>query len=155
VEGKRTRSAGPSIAARAAIGLCIAFGLLLSLPVQAQAPNDTEIERLEEEERQRKARTRAAGKATDRRPVEGAGDITFQDVLDDPDNLGLNFRYAKAQIDSGNLTGAVATLERMLLIDPDLAEIRVYYGLVLFRLDSLGEAERQLQEACYRQRKTP
>jgi len=121
--------------------------LVFSLPVQAQAPSDREIERLEEEERQRKARTRAAGKATERRPVEGAGDITFQDVLDDPDNLELNFRYAKAQIDSGNLTGAAATLERMLLIDPELAEIRVYYGLVLFRLDSLGEAERILEEA--------
>lgn len=147
MEGRGTRSAAPSIAARAVVGLLFAFGLLLSFPVQAQAPSDSEIERLEEEERQRKARTRAVGKAKERRPVEGAGDITFEDVLDDPDNLELNFRYAKAQIDSGNLTGAVATLERMLLIDPDLAEIRVYYGLVLFRLDSLGEAERQLQEA--------
>lgn len=145
--GRGTRSAGPSIGARAAFGLLIAFSLFLIAPVQAQAPSDGEIERLEEEERQRKARTRAAGKATDRRPVEGAGDITFEDVLDDPDNQELNFRYAKAQIDSGNLTGAAATLERMLLIDPDLADIRVYYGLVLFRLDSLGEAERVLEEA--------
>lgn len=135
------------MAALAALLLFFSFGALWPAPIQAQAPTDREVERLEEEERQRKARTRAAGKATERRPVEGAGDITFEDVLDDPDNLELNFRYAKAQIDSGNLTGAAATLERMLLIDPDLADIRVYYGLVLFRLDSLGEAERVLEEA--------
>ena len=42
------------------------------------------------------------------------------------------------------MRGAGATLERVLLIRPDLAVIRVLFAIVLFRLDNLDEAEREL-----------
>ncbi|MBO6783014.1 MAG: DUF560 domain-containing protein [Alphaproteobacteria bacterium] len=88
---------------------------------------------------------RAAEDALD---LEAFGDgppVTYQDVLADPDNIELNFRYALTQIREGNVRGAGATLERILLIRPDLATVRVLFAIVLFRLDNLDEAERELR----------
>jgi len=80
--------------------------------------------------------------------LDGFGDgprVTYQQVLADPDNIDLNFRYALTQIRDGNVRGAGATLERILLIQPDLATVRVLFAIVLFRLDNLDEAERELR----------
>lgn len=67
--------------------------------------------------------------------------VSYADVLKDPDNVDLNFRYAKSQIAQGNVLGAAATLERILLVSPDLPQIRLTYAIVLYRLDSIDEAE--------------
>lgn len=78
--------------------------------------------------------------------VAQARDVTSRDlfgqILSDPDNLDLNFQHARNRIARGDLRSAAATLERMLLIDPSLARVRLLYGVVLFRLDNLDEAER-------------
>lgn len=70
--------------------------------------------------------------------------IKYTDVLKDPDNIQLNFAFARQQVDDGNVKGASATLERILLIEPDLPVVRLFYAAVLIRLDSLDEAEQQL-----------
>jgi hypothetical protein len=70
--------------------------------------------------------------------------IRYSDVLKDPDNIQLNFRFARQQVADGNVKGASATLERILLIQPELAAVRLFYAAVLIRLDSLAEAEQQL-----------
>lgn len=71
--------------------------------------------------------------------------VTYQQILADPDNIELNIRYALTQIRDGNVRGAGATLERILLIRPELATVRVLFAIVLFRLDNLDEAERELR----------
>jgi tetratricopeptide (TPR) repeat protein len=71
-------------------------------------------------------------------------DVTFEQVSADPDNADLNFRYAQTQVRAGNLKGASATLERILLLNPDLTQVRLFYGVVLFRLDNLVEADREV-----------
>jgi len=76
---------------------------------------------------------------------DGKG-ITFADILRDPDNIVLNFRWAKAQMAQGNIRGASATLERILILDPDLAPVRLYYAIVLYRLDSLDIAKAQFEK---------
>lgn len=76
--------------------------------------------------------------------ADGGADVTFEQVSADPDNLELNYRYAQTQIRHGQLKGASATLERILLLNPDLPQIRLLYGVVLYRLDNLMEAEREL-----------
>jgi len=76
--------------------------------------------------------------------LEGARRVTFQEILENPDDLDLNLRYAKLQVVEGNLLGASATLERILLIKPDAAPVRLFYAVVLFRLDNLNEAAREL-----------
>jgi tetratricopeptide (TPR) repeat protein len=75
---------------------------------------------------------------------EISDDVTFEQVLADPDNQQLNYRYARSQVRRGDLKGAAATLERMLLIDPNKPRIRLFYAVVLFRLDNTVEAKREL-----------
>ena len=72
-------------------------------------------------------------------------DVTYAEVLGNPDNIELNVRFALTQIRQGNVRGAGATLERILLIAPNIAEIRILYAVVLFRLDNLDEAEREMK----------
>ena len=74
--------------------------------------------------------------------------IPYSEVLKDPDNIPLNFKFARQQIADGNVKGASATLERILLIQPDLVAVRLFYAAVLIRLDSLAEAEQQLDLAA-------
>ncbi|MBI5208394.1 MAG: tetratricopeptide repeat protein [Elusimicrobia bacterium] len=86
---------------------------------------------------------RAADAAAQRKPVEGAA-VTYEAVLADPDNVDLNYRFAQSQIAAGDLKGAIGTLERILMVNPGLHRVRLLYALVLYRLDNLGEAEREL-----------
>lgn len=52
-------------------------------------------------------------------------------VLKDPGTLDLACRYAQTQIRKGDLLGASPTLERILLVRPDLPRVRVLYAVVL------------------------
>ena len=70
--------------------------------------------------------------------------VTYEDVLKDPNNIALNVRYAQDQIARGEVLGAAATLERILLMNPKLPDVRLLYAVVLYRLDSLDEAQREL-----------
>ena len=72
------------------------------------------------------------------------GPVSLDEVLRDPDNIKLNYRYAQTQVADGNLRGAAATLERILLINPELSNIRLYYANLLYRLDNMTEARTQL-----------
>ena len=70
--------------------------------------------------------------------------ITYQDILQAPDNLELNFNYARQEAAKGNLSGASTALERLLLLEPEWNTARLFYAIVLFRLDDLLAAEREL-----------
>lgn len=78
--------------------------------------------------------------------TDDGGDISYADILSNPDDIVLNFRWAKAQLARGDVRGASATLERILVLEPDLAVVRLYYAIVLYRLDSLDEARTQFEE---------
>ena len=73
-------------------------------------------------------------------------DITFEQVMKDPDNIKLNMAYAKTQIRKGDIKGASATLERMLRINPRLEEVRLLYAAVLYRLDNMTETKEELSK---------
>ena len=66
-------------------------------------------------------------------------------MLADPDNLELQSAVCPHQVAQGNVRGAAATLERILLIDPDLAQVRLFYAVVLFRLGNIDEAEQEFR----------
>ena len=87
----------------------------------------------------------AAGQALDVLELDSGPPVTYADVLRDPDNIKLNLRFARAQVTAGNVRGAAATLERILLVDPNLAQIRLFYAVVLFRLENLDEAEKEFR----------
>lgn len=120
--------------------------LPLAVPAHAQ---DSATESRETDVRQdietRRDVERTQEEALDIEALVGGSPVTFQQVLKDPDNIELNVRYALTQIQQGNVRGAGATLERVLLIRPDLAAVRVLFAIVLFRLDNLDEAERELK----------
>ena len=70
--------------------------------------------------------------------------ITFEDVLAAPDDPELNIEFARQEIAAGRLEQAASALERMLLTQPDWDAARLMYGIVLYRLDDLLGAEREL-----------
>ena len=72
--------------------------------------------------------------------------VTYAEILKDPDNIALNVAYARQQVEQGRLKAAATTLERVLLVEPKLHEVRLFYALVLIRLDSLETAERELEQ---------
>ncbi|MBI4313612.1 MAG: DUF560 domain-containing protein, partial [Candidatus Omnitrophica bacterium] len=117
--------------------------LLSPLPqIFAQEEYESAQPRREIESQARARRSAQAAQAL--QPPEA---VSYEQVLADPDNPELNFLYAKKQIAQGDLKGASATLERLLLIKPDLPEVRLLQGVVLFRLDNIEEAEQALRAA--------
>jgi hypothetical protein len=108
---------------------------------QTQTKPTSELKDAQGQLRQIEEQRKASAAA--RQQLPAAENITFADVLKDPDNIDLNFRFAKAQVSRGDVKGAVGTLERILLVTPDLAPVRLFYAILLYRLDSLDEAERE------------
>ena len=87
---------------------------------------------------------KTAEQAIDREQIEGK-DVTFEQILADPDNIELNYLYAETQIRNGDVISASATLERILLIDPNLPRVRLLYAIVQYRLENLAEAQKELE----------
>ncbi|MDE2489350.1 MAG: hypothetical protein KGM24_00775 [Elusimicrobia bacterium] len=73
-----------------------------------------------------------------------AAEIPFSEILNRPDDVGLNERYALQRIRAGDLRGAATTLERVLLVDPTRYRTRLLYGVVLVRLDDVADAALEL-----------
>ena len=126
-------------------GLVIAGASVIAVPAHAQqADTESRESDVRESIKTQREVERTAQEALDLEAFSKGSPVTFQQVLEDPDNIELNVRYALTQIREGNVRGAGATLERILLIRPDLAVVRVLFAIVLFRLDNLDEAEREL-----------
>lgn len=121
------------------------FFLFLASPVFAE-DIARETETIQRETRGEKQIARVSAKSQEKAIDEKyRTGVAYADILKDPDNVELNFRYAQNQIAQNELLGASATLERILLINPNLADIRLLYAVVLYRLDSLNEAEKELK----------
>ncbi|MCX5794906.1 MAG: tetratricopeptide repeat protein [Elusimicrobia bacterium] len=101
-----------------------------------------DVQKPAREETQQQRAERLAEEAA-KRAAPGE-DVTYEQVLADPDNVALNYRYARAQVRRGDVKGAAATLERILLVDPSQTEVRLFYAIVLYRLDNVVEAKREL-----------
>ena len=74
-------------------------------------------------------------------------DAAFQEMLIQPANLDVLFKFASLASQTGDLEGAVSALERMLLINPDLPRVRLELGVLYFRLGSYEVARTYLQGA--------
>lgn len=132
--------ASPSRLTRLAALLVVSLAAAV-VRVSAQDPEKDAARPGLEENRQIQS-TRAADDAL---KLNASGeDVTYEQVLADPDNLDLNYRFARAQVRKGDLKGAAATLERMLLIEPNRPQVRLFYAVVLYRLDNTVEAKREL-----------
>ncbi|MFC1679718.1 tetratricopeptide repeat protein [Elusimicrobiota bacterium] len=115
----------------------------LAGPVLAQNL-DNEVERPSYATDSQEETLRTAEEAREHKAVEGAGEVTYEMVMKDPDNIDLNYKYAKTQVSQGDIKGAAATLERILMVDPALPKVRLFFAVVLYRLDSLAHARKEL-----------
>lgn len=120
------------------MGVLLPFGAAMAQSQPGFDQREAERQKRALEEQNRAAK--ASGKRT------FAETVSYADVLKDPDNVDLNFKYAKSQIANGNVRGAAGTLERILLVSPDLPQIRLTYAIVLYRLDSIDEAESEFNK---------
>ncbi len=124
----------------------LAMILGLSGPSTALAQNlDEEIQKPSSATGTQKEAVETAEIADVKRAEEGSAGVTYAQVLKDPDNIELNYRFAKKQVADGDLKGASATLERILMIDAALPKVHLFYAIVLYRLDNLHEALRELE----------
>lgn len=72
-------------------------------------------------------------------------DAAFKAMMADPGNLDKTFTFADAAIRAGDLEGAVAALERMLFVNPNLPRVRLELGTLYFRLGSFETARSYFQ----------
>lgn len=79
--------------------------------------------------------------------ADAASDAAFQEVLKDPGNLEKNLTYATALVKSGDLEGAVAVLERLVLLFPERAELYLTLGKLYQRLNSDAAAAQAFDSA--------
>jgi hypothetical protein len=87
--------------------------------------------------------------------AETASEAAFQAVLKDPGDLDKNVTYAKALIDEGDIEGAIAVLERLVLLFPDRAELHVTLGQLYQRIGSDAAAAQAYQAALAAPTATP
>lgn len=74
-------------------------------------------------------------------------DRLFQQMLRDPTNLDLMFKYAQTAVQHGNYDAAIGTLSRMLLFNPDLPRVRLELGALYFQMGSYEAARSYLEQA--------
>lgn len=79
--------------------------------------------------------------------ADAASDAAFQEVLKDPGNLEKNLAYATALVKSGDIEGAVAVLERLVLLYPERAELHLTLGKLYQRLNSDAAAAQAFDAA--------
>ncbi len=74
-----------------------------------------------------------------------AYDAAFQESLRNPIDPPTLVRYAEAALKIGDLEGAIAALERLLLVDGENPEVQLELGVLYFRLGSMEAAKSYLQ----------
>ena len=73
-------------------------------------------------------------------PAPTDKNITYMQILQNPNDLDLNLKYAQQQGKMGNYKQTIATLERLGMLYPDNVEIRLYLLSVLVQADSPDKA---------------
>ncbi|HVO00556.1 MAG TPA: tetratricopeptide repeat protein [Candidatus Cybelea sp.] len=93
----------------------------------------------------------AAGPAS----AETASEAAFAELLKDPGNLDKNLVYAKALVAEGDVEGAIAVLERLVLLYPDHAQLHVTLGELYQRAGSDAAAAQAYAAALAAPNTTP
>ena len=72
--------------------------------------------------------------------------ITYMQILQKPNDLDLNLKYAQQQGKMGNFKQTISTLERLTMLYPDNIEIKLYLLSVLVQVDSPEKANTIIEE---------
>ena len=81
--------------------------------------------------------------------------ITYMQILQKPNDLDLNLKYAQQQGKMGNYKQTISTLERLSMIYPDNTEIKLYLLSVLVQADSPEKAKTIIDEMKLRKDLNP
>ena len=73
-------------------------------------------------------------------------DALRAELFRNPANIQTNLAYLQSQLAEGNYTGAAATLQRVLMVDPESKLARVLYAEVQLRLGNKSDARLALDE---------
>ncbi|SJZ51362.1 Tetratricopeptide repeat-containing protein [Enhydrobacter aerosaccus] len=76
-----------------------------------------------------------------------AYDAAFQETLLKPADAEVLTRFAKLAVQLGDIEGAISALERLLLVEGDLPDVKLELGVLYFRLGSTEAARTYLQAA--------
>ena len=79
-------------------------------------------------------------------PEDVEANALFAELLKNPTDVDLNFRYAEAAIKLGNYEGAISALERLLLYNPNFPGVRLQLAELYIQLDSYNAARAYLAE---------
>ena len=79
-------------------------------------------------------------------PGSAEKNITYMQILQNPNDLDLNLKYAQQQSKMGNFKQTIATLERLNMLYPDNVEIKLYLLSVLVQADSPNKALTVIEE---------
>ena len=79
-------------------------------------------------------------------PGSSEKNITYMQILQKPNDLELNLKYAQQQGKIGNYKQTIATLERLNMLYPDNIEIKLYLLSVLVQADSPNKALSIIEE---------
>ena len=74
-------------------------------------------------------------------------EAAFEEMLRQPANLDVLFKFATVATQTGDYEGAISALERMLIISPDIPRVRLELGVLYFRLGSYEVARTYLETA--------
>ncbi len=81
--------------------------------------------------------------------------ISFDDILRNPNNIELNLQYAKNKAADDNVLSALGALERIILENPERDDVRLYYASLLLRIDDLQAARGEIHILEQRQLSSP
>ena len=67
---------------------------------------------------------------------ESDKNVTYMQILQKPNDLELNLKYARQQGKMGNYKQTIATLERLVILHPDNIDLKFYLLSILVKADS-------------------
>ena len=77
--------------------------------------------------------------------VSAPAEVTYEQLLQDPDNIELNQQYIREQLAAGELSQALVSIERVILLKPLDMDARLARAQVLFRLGNMTSAQQELE----------
>ena len=72
--------------------------------------------------------------------------VTYMQILQKPNDLELNLKYARQQGKMGNYKQTIATLERLVILYPDNADLKFYLLSILVKADTPDKALELIEE---------
>jgi tetratricopeptide (TPR) repeat protein len=82
-------------------------------------------------------------------------DQAFQEMLAQPGNPEVVLKYANAATQAGDLEGAIAALEGLLLVDSDLPQVQLQLASLYYRLKAYDVSRNYLETALKSPTLTP